>query len=354
MVKTWAYVGLLAAAALLPLGAADGRGDLGSAPPFINVHVSGALGSNGWHIANTTVGWSFGPTGEIKTSVGCDTRTVEAETMGIPFTCTVTNTADQTVSSTYVVKLDKTPPTVTPRPTRPPDTNGWFNHGVGFMAEASDAFSGVAACDFPSYDGPDSAHATVTVACLDRAGHRGTANLGFMYDDTAPTVRAVLGRRPDRYGWYAKDVRVSFAGSDATSHIDGCSSSVYRGPNTARASVTGWCRDRAGNQSSITRSFKFSKPLLEPFGRRVTSPPLLDWVDVRRAREYNLQVWHDGRKILSKWPDASRWQLGRRWMYQGETHVLKRGERYRVYVWPRFRNGYGELLARGGFTFVRG
>ena len=26
-------------------------GDLGSAPPFINVHVSGALGSNGWHIA---------------------------------------------------------------------------------------------------------------------------------------------------------------------------------------------------------------------------------------------------------------------------------------------------------------
>jgi hypothetical protein len=24
-----------------------------------------------------------------------------------------------------------------------------------------------------------------------------------------------------------------------------------------------------------------------------------------------------------------------------------------VYVWPRFRNGYGRLLGRGGFTFVR-
>ena len=150
-------------------------------------------------------------------------------------------------------------------------------------------------------------------------------------------------------------MRVRFSGSDAISGVDDCSTSVYRGPDTARASVTGWCRDRAGNQRSRTRSFKFSEPLLQPNGsRRVTSPPLLDWVDVGKAREYNAQVWHNGRKILSRWPDASRLRLDRRWTYQGETHVLKRGERYRVYVWPRFRKGYGEMLARGGFTFVRG
>ena len=41
MVKAWTSVGLLAAVALLPLGAAEGRSDLGSAPPFIIVHVSG-------------------------------------------------------------------------------------------------------------------------------------------------------------------------------------------------------------------------------------------------------------------------------------------------------------------------
>ena len=353
MVKTWTFLGFLAAIALLPAGAGA---QVDTTPPVITVHVAGALGLNGWRVGNTTVGWTYydNESGIIWSSPSCNTDTVVVETMERIFRCTARNGAGDEATGEYRVKLDKTPPTVAAQPSRPADANGWFNHGVGFTAQAQDAFSGVDRCDLPSYDGPDSAHATVTVPCFDRAGHRGTATPGFMYDDTAPTVRAVLARRPDRYGWYAKDVRVSFTGSDATSHIDGCSSSVYRGPDTARASVTGWCLDRAGNQSSITHSFKFSKPLLEPFGRRVASPPLLDWVDVRRAREYNLQVWHDGRKILSKWPDASRWQLGRRWKYQGETHVLKRGESYRVYVWPRFRNGYGELLARGGFRFVRG
>ena len=249
------------------------------------MHVAGALGLNGWRVGNTTVGWTYydNESGIIWSSPSCDTDTVVSGDHGEDLPCTVRNGAGTRLTGEYTVKLDKTPPTVAAQPSRPADANGWFNHGVGFTAQAQDAFSGVDRCDLPSYDGPDSAHATVTVPCFDRAGHRGTATPGFMYDDTAPTVRAALARRPDRYGWYAKDVRVSFAGSDATSRIDGCSSSVYRGPDTARASVTGWCRDRAGNQSSITRSFKFSKPLLEPIGRRVTSPPLLDWVDVAQG-----------------------------------------------------------------------
>jgi hypothetical protein len=355
MVKQWTFVAVVAAVTLLPVGAAEGRSDLVSAPPFINVHVSGELGSNGWHIGDTTVGWSFGPAGEIKSSVGCDTRTVDKETKGIRFTCTVTNKANQSVSMTYVVKLDMTPPTVRPRPTRPADRNGWFNHRVGFTPGGSDAISGVDTCTaIPTYSGPDRANARITARCRNMAGHQASGTFLLDYDDTAPRVRGILGRRPDRYGWYARDVRVRFAGSDAVSRVAGCSSKVYRGPDTARASVTGWCRDRAGNRRNRTRWFRFSKPLLEPRrGARVTSAPLLDWVDVPRARGYNAQVWHDGRKLLSKWPDNSRLQLHRGWRYQGTKYRLRRGETYKVYVWPRFRRGYGRLVGRGSFTFVR-
>ena len=129
---------------------------------------------------------------------------------------------------------------------------------------------------------------------------------------------------------------------------------MYRGPDRADASVTGWCRDRAGNQGFRTRRFKFSEPLVQPAGgRRLSSPPLLDWVSVPRAREYNAQVWRDGRKILSKWPDRSGLQLDRGWKYAGKWHQLRPGERYTVYVWPLFRKGYVQMLGKGGFRFVR-
>ena len=138
MVKQCTFVALLAAVALLPVGAAQGRSDLDSAPPFIILDVTGKLGANGWHVENTRVAWSYGPGPEIDSTVGCDTKTVRVETKGIPFTCTVTNKVGQTVSTTYVVKLDKTPPTVTVRPSRQADRNGWFNHRVGFTVEVED------------------------------------------------------------------------------------------------------------------------------------------------------------------------------------------------------------------------
>jgi hypothetical protein len=129
---------------------------------------------------------------------------------------------------------------------------------------------------------------------------------------------------------------------------------VYRQPNSEHASVTGSCWDRAGNQASGTHTFRFSRPLLLPrSGVRVASPPLLDWVSVPRALDYNAQLWHNGRKILSRWPSASRLSVQRSWRFQGRAYRLQRGESYTWYVWPRFRSGYGRLLGSSRFVFVR-
>ena len=103
-----------------------------------------------------------------------------------------------------------------------------------------------------------------------------------------------------------------------------------------------------------TVRFRFSKPLLQPAaGARLSTPPLLDWVDVPGALGYNAQLWHDGRKILSRWPKASRLDLDRVWSYAGKRRALRRGEPYVWYVWPRFLGGFGAIVGRSGFTYVR-
>jgi hypothetical protein len=325
-------------------------------PPSVTVRVTGTQGKDGWYISDTWVIWTITEPESLYSEDGCDNRLVSQDTTGVEFKCTATNAAGlSSPPLTVEVKLDKTPPTVA-MVRRAPDANGWYNHTLNIRPTAVDAISGQGTCTAPiRYRGPNRARVKVKARCTNGAGLASRRTLRFKYDGTKPSIRVVPGRAPDRYGWYARPVRIRFAGKDALSRMDRCSSQVYGRPNTARASVTGWCRDRAGNTRTRTFRFRFSSPLLEPRkGMRVSSPPLLDWVGVPRARGYNVQLWHDGRKILSRWPTASQMQLDRRWSYQSRNSRLARGESYTWYVWPRFRHGYGKMLGSSRFAFVQG
>ena len=343
----------LLAAAVLPVGLGAERE---KTAPTINLLLDGDLGENGWYLGNTTVGWSYSDPVGIKRTVGCDANTVETETKGTEFRCTVTNMDDITVSSSVLIKVDKRPPAVKPRGARPPDANGWFNHRIRIVPGATDTASGIAWCTrTPTYGGPDRRRIRVVVRCRDRAGRTARGRLTFKYDETPPrNVRGVKSRPPDRYGWYARNLSIRFLGGDALSGIDSCARRTYRGPDTARARVRAGCRDRAGNVKRKTVRFRFSKPLLVPAsGRTVQAPPVLDWVRVPNAGRYNIQLWNDGRKILSRWPRRTRLDLDRTWRYAGNVRALRRGETYTWYVWPRFSSGYGQLLGQSRFTFRR-
>ena len=87
--------------------------------------------------------------------------------------------------------------------------------------------------------------------CIDRAGNVGLAALPVSYDATAPQVTSAHpSRPPDANGWYNRPLAVSFRGSDAMSQVDTCTEVSYSGPDAADASVSGSCRDRAGNGSA--------------------------------------------------------------------------------------------------------
>lgn len=171
-------------------------------------------------------------------------------------------------------------------------------------------------------------------------------------DWTRPTsITAKRGRPPDLYGWYGNDVLFRFSGRDTISGIWRCPARIYKGPNSHRARVTGTCIDRAGNRASRTFFFKYQEPLLSPRNGKRVWRPLLNWIAVRRARFYNVQVWRFGQQILNRWPKASQFRMPHTWVHNGVRYRMSSDGRYDWYVWPRFPRGYGKLI--GHRYFIR-
>ena len=131
----------------------------------------------------------------------------------------------------------------------------------------------------------------------------------------------------------------------------------YRGATV----VTCVAGDRRGNVAvgkftisvALVRTVRSASALFAPqAGARVRGPSVLRWRAVRKARFYNVQVYRNGRKILSRWPKRPRMRLGRSWTYQGRRFRLKRGV-YVWYVWPAFgvpaNPRYGKMLGKSSF-----
>jgi hypothetical protein len=77
-------------------------------------------------------------------------------------------------------------------------------------------------------------------------------------DATPPTVRGSADRGPDANGWYTREIKIEFSGSDALSGVSGCSSSAsYSGPDSGAARISGTCTDGAGNAGSTNYEVKY-------------------------------------------------------------------------------------------------
>jgi hypothetical protein len=247
---TWCLAALVLLALSLVVPSAAG-----ASGPSITPSIRGTAGLNGWYTSNVTVNWVIDPLPD--SSSGCDAFTLSTDTAGTSRTCSAT-WGSTTIDYKLTIKLDKTAPNVTAAASRVPDSNGWYNHALSVSFSGTDGTSGVASCSSAaSYSGPDSAGAAVYGTCRDNAGNTGSGALPLQYDATAPSIGGSAGRAPDANGWYNHALTVSFAGSDLTSGIASCSSPTYSGPDSSGASVSGTCRDKAGNTASATVGFKY-------------------------------------------------------------------------------------------------
>jgi hypothetical protein len=112
--------------------------------------------------------------------------------------------------------------------------------------------------------------------------------------------------------------------------------------------------DKAGNVSAMsTAGARPSKILSPQFDAIVGSPPLIDWVASLHASYYNLQLWRNGKKILSVWPVRSAFRVRSSWSFNGR-HFSLSSDAYRVFVWPGFgpksAANYGSLLGWSQFS----
>jgi hypothetical protein len=246
-------------------------------PPAINAVVtSGSPGQNGWWVSNITV--NFEVTGSVTSITGCGL--VSLTTEGLHELHCVANGPEGSAQLHPVFRIDKTPPTVTgASPSRGPDSNGWYNGPLNVSFTGSDGVSGLAGCSTVSYSGPDTKSASVGGSCTDVAGHSAGGTFGFGYDSTPPDVTATPERPPDANGWYNKPVKLALGGGDALSGLESCSSPTYAGPDAAPASLTGTCRDAAGNAASRTVAIRYD----------ATPPAVRDVSAAGRNREITLR-----------------------------------------------------------------
>src|SRR5215207_4785270 len=301
----------------------------------------------------------------------CVWQTIQTETAGKTLQCNAWQglPTDGISRAAAVIRVDATAPTLTGAvPDRPPDNAGWFNHPVGFSFQASDATSGVAACDAVPYAGPEGEGVLVAGACRDVAGNVRSGSFPLNYDTTPPAppeVEATPGNRLVDVEWALDGSAVSVEvarvapGADEVVYTGAEREFVDRGlRNGVRHRYRVTAIDRAGNRAaSDDAAVPTDSPLLTPAGNaHLTAPPLLDWKPRRGASYYNVQLFRGRRKILSRWPSRTELRLRHTWRFAGKRRRLVPG-RYVWYVWPGFgkraERDYGRLLGRRSFLITR-
>ncbi len=242
-----------------------------TAPQVTGANASRGPDHAGWY--NHTLSIAF--TGADVTS-GLDTCTQSTYSGPDDATASVNGTCrdragNTSAPSAFNFQYDETGPSVTATPSRSPDSNGWYNHGLSVSFSGNDPTSGIDTCvPAQAYSGPDNANASVNGSCTDHAGNTTVRAFNFSYDGTVPQVTSVTpSRSPDHGGWYNHTFSIAFAGTDATSGMDTCTQATYSGPDDATASVNGTCRDRAGNTSAPS-AFNFQYDETDP---NVTATP---------------------------------------------------------------------------------
>jgi hypothetical protein len=346
-------------------------------PPVLTFDCSPAPADcKGWYRSSVTVKWGWLTSTTEYFAGECLPNpnpwvTFANDTVARETWCEVRDTVsgDRT-KHTIVLHIDKTAPTVSAAPDRPPDYGGWFNHPLNVSFSGSDATSGVASCSSTSYSGPGGAGVQVGGTCQDVAGNVGSGSFAFNYDASpppAPAVQAKPGNKSVALSWSTSpDSQAEVARLDG----DGAPVVVYQGPggaftdrplrNRHRYRYVVTLIDQAGNRASGTASsVPTSSNLLVPSkGSRVpaASPPQLIWKPVGKADYYNVQIFRRRRKVLSAWPEGPRLQLKRRWRFGGKRYRLVPG-RYCWYVWPgygkRAKRNYGKRLGKSCFRIVR-
>jgi len=244
-------------------------------PPITQFSLTPQANAAGWNSTDVTVAFiasdNSGGSGQkeiVYTATGAlnSNLTVAGATaslvIGAEGTTTITyfsrdNAGNAEAAHTLVVRIDKTPPTITA--TRSPQANahGWNNTDVSVSFLCSDALSGLAAGSPPAPVSltTEGVGQSASGTCADVAGNSAPFTVdGINIDKTPPLISATRIPAPNSYGWNNSDVTISFQCSDSLSGIDSCTAPQVITSEGAGQARTGVATDIAGNQAIATVS----------------------------------------------------------------------------------------------------
>jgi hypothetical protein len=342
-----------------------------STPPTVDASFARGPDVDGWYTSPVAVSFSGdgGPSG-ISSCTSGTYGGPDGSAVKVSGSCT--DGAGNVGTAAATIRYDATAPTVTPAPERPPDANGWYNHPVKVGFAGQDAGAGVTQCTAPvTYAGPDGDPAHIVGQCRDGVGHLSApVTFDLRYDATKPARPALKEQRAAgavTLSWTlpADVVRVAVVRSPGRKGKKPATVSLGKGrrfvDRTVRPGQRYWYQvkfyDRAGNTSTRTVGLKPSIGILTPAaGAVVRRAPLVSWAPVKKARFYNVQLWRNGVKLLTIWPNKPRLALGDSWTFAGVRRHLTNGT-YQLYVWPAFGTTaapkYGKLVGRVRFAVKR-
>jgi hypothetical protein len=231
-------------------------------PPSITPSISGTLGQNGWYTSSVTVTWNVSdPESGISSKTGCDPVSLATETTGVVYTCSAINGAGLANSASVTIKIDLTPPLITPSVNGTLGLDGWYVGNVSVGWSAGDPISGVASsmgCGDYSQT-TDTPGTTLTCSATNGAGLTAAKSVTIKRDATPPAITIAA---PASNGSYLLSARVasSYTCLDATSGVATCSGPVGSGSNFSTStlgqnSFNVNAADRAGNTASLSSSF---------------------------------------------------------------------------------------------------
>jgi hypothetical protein len=171
------------------VAAGSGGGLTGTGPVRIASTLSAEPNANGWYHQPVTVAFTCTP-GAAALAGPCPAPvTVSTDGTGQVVTGTVSDTAGTSSTTSAILDLDQTPPTVSVVGV----SAGAIYPGLGPRptCSARDALSGVASCTLVVTRSGDVA--TVTATAVDQAGNVGRTTLAYRTSSAAPTVTTYRG-----------------------------------------------------------------------------------------------------------------------------------------------------------------
>jgi hypothetical protein len=144
------------------------------------------------------------------------------------------------------------PGTITYTLSGTPGQNGWWVSPVVVhwsVTGSPQSSSGCEAALLISDDTPGTTR-TCSVTWTDSSITKTTTET-IRIDQTPPVATAATpARPPDAGGWFNHPVTITWSGTDNFTAQPPCTSTTYAGPDDPAASLTGTCRDAAGNVSA--------------------------------------------------------------------------------------------------------